>query len=1077
MNQILQKKALFCGIFSSLLLVSCQKEAKESTDTPSHSEEEIHLVATVPEPTLPEELDFNEHVQPILSEYCYHCHGPDSGTREPKAEPLRLDIAKDALAIRENGKAAIIPGDPKGSSVVTRMHETDPHEIMPPPESHKTMNAKEIAILEKWILDGAEYKEHWSFIKPEKADIPETPDPEWNKNPIDGFVYQKLKNAGLEPSQEEEPHRLLRRLSFDLRGLAPTTEEVEAFEASYEAAPDEAEEMMNTAAYAEHMARYWLDAARYADTHGIHLDNIRNIWPYRDWVIKAFEKNMPFDQFTIEQLSGDLLPNASVSQKVATGFNRCLPTTGEGGAIPEEYDAIYATDRVETMSAIWLGLTTGCAACHDHKFDPISTKEFYQLTAFFRNTNITAMDQNDRNHLPFIFAPVEEDLSAWEKIDEEVSLIQKKLNERKKLLKTDFDTWLAGDRELDFAKADISIPFTDKLNHLRGIRNGVTKKYKGSGSIVPSPHGPVYKFRYGSHSVNFDEYTSKEASPEVSIGGYMNVGRLLKGAIFSLTEKSGEGFSLNYRSKRFEFAHYNDSNKAVIRVESVNETIPGVWQHVFFTYDYNKSPAEAVNLYIDGRLVPTRVLEKNEGGAPSFTGAIDFGKRNEGGDLQNGPLFTQDLRIYKKALSQEGIKEILRKGRLEILASTEGSTKEAGTRKQLEHAYALAFDSEYQKLEDEKSLLVVEQNKLRVNGGDTLVMEEKKNSTPTAHVLIRGAYQNKGEKVGANVPSVLPPLTEDEGVNRLSLAKWLVQPENPLPARVTVNRFWSYFFGAGIVGTNSDFGIMGARPSHPKMLDWLAVDFIEQGWDLRKLLTTIVTSKTYRQSANASPQKYKDDPENSLLSRGPRYRLDGEQIRDHALAASSLLVNKIGGRPAKPYQPEGVWTIAMKQSNTKVYVQDHGDNLYRRSVYTFWKRQAPPASMEILDAPQREVFCVNRARTNTPLQALVTLNDTQFVETSRHIAQNALTQKTERRARIDYIFQSLLSRPAYDKEFEVLVKSQQGIEKLFKAEPERIEQLLSVGESPVNSSIDKLTLASWTMLASQVFNLDENLTK
>ncbi len=1038
---------------------------------------------------LPDKIDFNEHVQPILSEYCYHCHGPDSGTREPKAEPYRLDIGQDALAARGNGKPLIIPGDPKNSEVVKRMHLKDPNEIMPPPESHKEMKPHEIAILEKWIEQGAEYKAHWSFLKPEKAALPKTEDPAWSNNPIDAFVYEKLASKGLKPNPEEDPRRLFRRLSFDLRGLPPTPAETDAFVASFEANPDAAmlsaaEMMLASDAYAEHMARHWLDAARYADTHGIHIDNKRNIWPYRDWVINAFKQNIPYDQFTIEQIGGDLLPNRTIEQQTATGFNRCLPTTGEGGAIPEEYESIYATDRVSTTSAVWLGLTTGCAACHDHKFDPVSTKEFYEMTAFFRNNEMYAMDNNRADHAPSIVLPNKDDLPRWQELAKQISEIDGKLRARYDANKPAFEQWFAGNKDIALPKPYFHANLTDKPETIAYTLKG--EKKSTTASKLDEARDKVSKtpgYFFNEYAeVTFDSLDSKGSLKGFTLAANMQIGRsysdkIMHGPVLSIVDDIGKGIVISSNNHKLAFSFYQNSETPEFTIETTEALPQEQWHHVTFHYTKAAKLTDAFKIYINGSTIPYSVVKDSNKIDLSYNGRLYFANYLDK-KLKDAGVGLQDLRIYHSALSEEIIRQFPSKGVLSAVTNSEILDLYPKAKESMNELHASAFDAETATLNLARNVIVNEQIAITNRSPRTLVMEETIYKEPTAHILVRGSYQNKSEQVGAGVPAVLPPLPAGQKKDRLALGKWLVDKENPLSPRVTVNRYWYYFFGKGIVETTEDFGIMGARPTNRKMLDWLAVDLLEHNWNLHQTIKTIVTSKTYRQSASISAEKLEKDPDNTLLSRGPRYRMDAEQIRDMALAVSDLLSNKIGGDPVNPYQPEGVWeSVAMAESNTRFYKQDNGEKLYRRSIYSFWKRSAPPASMEILNAPSREVFCVRRDRTNTPLQAFVTLNDTQFVEASRKIAEHAIKTQASSNDRINFLFQRFLSRSAKPEEQSLLEKSQQELASLFTSKPNDAKELINVGSTKSDASIDSIELASWTMIASQILNLDETLNK
>ena len=1035
---------------------------------------------------LPSKISFNEHIQPILSEYCYHCHGPDAGTREPKKSPLRLDRVEDAFAPREDGKPVIIKGKPEESLLVQVIRSQDPDVIMPPPKSHKTMKAREIALLERWIEQGAEYEAHWSFAKITKPEVPAAGSG-WAANPIDRFIAAKLDEAGLQPNPPEEPRRFHRRLTLDLTGLPPEPAETDAFvkavETNAQAAIEaEADRLLATTASAEHFARHWLDAARYADTHGIHIDNYRAIWPYRDWVVRAFQQNMPWDQFTLEQIAGDLIPNRTLEQHIATGFSRCLATTGEGGAIGEEYEAIYAKDRVDTVSAVWLGLTTGCASCHDHKFDPVSMKEFYQLAAFFRNTPMSALDGNNAEHPPNVFVPLIEDRERWAALSGEIGGIETQLADRNTKARPDFDAWLANatiapDRRVDSTLA-LHLPLAETDGPFRGTVDGQPREWPAQVSRLDGPLGkapvvsetPAELGDVGSFSrsdrVTYGGFIRIEGQPSGSIVARMNPAQAFRG--WDLWIEGGKPGS-----------HVIDSwDKSANKTLATDALKPGEWHHVMITFDGAISGHQAHAVYVNGQRVKSTTYPNTVGGTIETSVPLRFGMR-EGGEskLTGGKVALQDFRFYRRLLPPA---EIAALANTALLAHVVATPPEQRTKTQLDTLYQYYIsniDAPSRDLAVKLDSLKSEQSTIRARGSVSLVMEEKKDE-PYAHILNRGVYSDKGEKVPPGTPAVLPPIPAGAPNNRLGLARWLNDPANPLPARVTMNRAWYYLFGTGIVETNDDFGIMGARPSHPQLLDWLAAEFIGKNWNHRHMVKLIVSSAAYRQSGAATPEKLEKDPTNRLLARGPRVRLDAEPIRDLALAASGLLSKKVGGPPVKPYQPDGIWeAVAMPQSNTKNYRQDTGEALYRRSIYTMWKRTAAPPTMEIFNAPTRETFCVRRDRTNTPLQALALLNDPQFVEASRVLAARAMKESSDFNARLDIITLRIISRTLANDERMVVRKSLDEVLANFRKQPDDAAKLLATGESPAPQDVDLPELAAWTVVSSQILNLDETVTR
>lgn len=1076
----------FLSLSLCVLASSCEQASVNATDTPNIEPQAASEASeATPDFKLPEEISFNEHIQPILSEYCYHCHGPDSGTREPKSEPLRLDIEAEAFAVREESEPVIIKGKPKDSLMIKRLHETDPDSIMPPPASHKTLDPEKIALLEKWVEQGAPYEAHWSFV-PVKKPEPSAAGKNWAKSPIDSFIAEKLDTAGLAPNPPENPRRLFRRMHLDLTGIPPKPEAVDAFETAFAADSEAAiskaaDEMLATPASAEHFARHWLDAARYADTHGIHIDNYRAIWPYRDWVVQAFRNNMPWDQFTIEQIAGDLLPSRTLDQHVATGFNRCLATTGEGGAIAEEYDAIYAKDRVETTSAIWLGLTTGCAACHDHKFDPISTKEFYSLTAYFRNTPISALDGNNAEHPPTVFVPLPEDRTRWNELAAEIGRVGKELATRKAAAGPEFTQWLATasiapTRDIDSTLA-LHLPMAETEGPIRGTANGQPREWSIPAKRVEAAMGMAPLI--SEQPIDLGDYGSFSRADQVSYGGFIRVEGKPNGAVVArMNPQAGHrGWDIFLFDGR-PGAHVIDSwDKAANKIVGPKPLENGKWHHVMVTFDGTKPGHQALSIYVDG-------VKQAAGSDPNSVGGnivtdvpLRLGSRHNDDSRLRGSVAFQDFRFYRRLLPVQEIAALSSSAQLRTILAIPAENRKKEQTDELFNYFVSNIDEPFRQIQTRLDALKSEQSTLKSRGSASLVMEEKK-AEPFAHVLTRGVYSDKGEKVGPGTLAILPPLPASAPNSRLGLAQWLMDPANPLTARVTMNRTWYYFFGTGIVETTEDFGIMGARPSHPRLLDWLAAEFVESKWNYRHMLKTIVSSATYRQSGVVSAEKLEKDPFNRLLTRGPRYRLDAEQIRDLALSASGLLSSKMGGPSVRPYQPEGIWeAVAMPQSNTRSYIADRGESLYRRSIYTFWKRTAPHPNMEILNAPTREIFCVRRDRTNTPLQAFVTLNDPQFVEASRRLAERLIEGSTDFDKRLDHATALYLSRAFDASERKIVRETLDEALKTFKADPSSAKSIIATGETQALPHLDPAEVAAWTIVASQLFNLDETLNK
>jgi mono/diheme cytochrome c family protein len=1026
-----------------------------------------------------EAVSYNNQIGPILSEHCFRCHGPDSASRKPKKQPLRLDRPDFAYKSRDNGKPVIIKGDPGASELVRRITATD-DDLMPPASEHNPLKPKEIALLKQWISQGGKYEKHWSLIPPVQAAVP-ADGAGWAHNPVDNFVARKLAQNGLAPNPQEQRARLYRCLSFDLTGLPPDPREAEAFvrsgsDRAYEKAVDR---MLASDACAEQFTRWWLDAVRYADTQGIHIDYARSVWPYRDWVIAAFKTNMPFDQFTIEQIAGDMLPGATERQKIASGYNRLLETTSEGGAIPEEYAAVYAKDRVDTTTAVWLGLTVGCATCHDHKFDPITTKDFYAFTAFFRNNTTAILDGPNGNNEPRLFLPAAPDVANWKKIGPAIAKTKKEMADRKAEVEPKFQEWLTRTESNSSAKPisiypALYLPLTESNGPCAGKALGKKIQWSGADERRAGPFGSAPLLTNGG--------VVEKAAPilarygQVSYGAFLYVEDRPSGAVFSRmnVETNYRGWDL-FLSEGRPTVHIVDQfpDKA-LKVTAREQLSSGRWHHVMAVFDGRRQGADALAIYVDGLKADVEV--NNNGLGSNILTDVPFrlgarsGASGPADVLSGGKVFLQDLRFYDQALSAPEVARVAVAGLSRGPAMVKAS--------EFKDAYLAGYDVPSQKLAAESARLETEQKEIRKRGAITLVMEEKTDTKPTAYVLLRGNYAAKGDEVAAATPPSLPAMTADEPPNRLGLARWMVSRQNPLVARVTVNRAWAQLFGTGIVETTEDLGVMGARPSNQDLLDWLAVEFMDSGWNYRQVVKTMVMSATYRQSEAVSPQKLTKDPQNKWLSRGPHLRLDAEEIRDQALAASGLLVESVGGPPVKPYQPENVWeAVAMKESDTRVYKADTGPSLYRRSLYTFWKRTAPPPNMEILNAPSRETFCTRRDRTDTPLQALVTLNDTQFIEAARHLAARAILSSDKFDSRLDHITEPLMARKLAPEERTVLRQMEQEFLKSYKAAPADAQALLAVGESKSDPKIPPGDLAAWTLVASEILNLDETLTK
>jgi hypothetical protein len=1074
----------------------------------------LTLAVAVPSPAA-DDIQYNRDIRPILSENCFTCHGPDSASRKAG---LRLDQREVAVKME-----AFVPGKASESELVNRINSKNRREVMPPPVTKKTLTAAQKDLLKRWIDAGAVYQPHWSLLAPQRPPLPAVKNAGWCRNAIDRFILATLEKHGLQPAPEADRRTLARRLSLDLTGLPPEPDEVEAFVS--DKAPDAYERyvdhLFKSPHYGEHRARYWLDAARYADSNGIHFDNFREVHAYRDWVIDAFNRNLPFDQFTIQQLAGDLLPNRTLDQQIATGFSRCNITTNEGGAINEEYLVLYTRDRTETVAQVWLGMTAGCAVCHDHKYDPLTMKDFYSMSAFFNNTTQAAMDGNVSNTPPVVFVPSRDDRPRWDALAKEMGDIRTRLEARKMAARGNFEHWLTSAKPAQVTRL---IP-TDGLQLHAPLSEGKDKAVSISVGGQPLARTPADKefltgqtihltvdskprsvtlgsgYAWSKGKIAPQAFTVKAAGDAIQVadagdfekdqgfsaGAWIKLARNNQtGAVVARMDNTNNyrGWDLWIENNRLAMHIINKWQDNALKVNTRTPIPRGQWAHVFATYD-GSGKAAGVKLYVNGVPQPLDVYVDKLTQTIRTTVPLKVGQRHS--DQRLDGLALQDLRVYRRTLSGAEVEQITRTTPLLAIASA--PSKQAGGDGGLQQAtpqeknalfdwYLSYLDVPSRAGREQLQKLQQEEGAMRGRGTVAHVMNERPQEA-MAYILFRGDYDKRRDPVKANTPAALPAMPPDQPHNRLGFARWLVRPEHPLTARVTANRFWQEIFGTGIVRTAGDFGVAGELPSHPELLDWLAIEFRESGWDMQKLLRLIVTSATYRQSSQVTPEKLEKDAANRLLSRGPRYRLDAEMIRDYALAASGLLVRKIGGPSVKPYQPEGVWeAVGMIGSNTREYRRDSGNRLYRRSMYTFWKRAAPPASMDILNAPNRETCTVRRERTDTPLQALVTLNDPQFVEAARALAELAIKKGGEKaEARIDVMARRLLARPLRPEEVKVTQAVVNDLLAHYRAHPADARKLIEVGESRPDPRLDVPTLAAWTMLANEMLNLDEVLNK
>lgn len=1039
----------------------------------------------------PGAIQFARDIQPLLAENCLACHGPDPAARKAG---LRLDTREGLFEPTARRPATVMPGDPSRSTLWKRIVTEDPDDLMPPPESHKKLEPEQKRLIEQWILAGAPWQGHWAFVKPTRPDPPVAHGAEWVRNPVDAFILAGLEATGLAPAPEADPRALARRLALDLTGLPPAPEAVQRFleDTTPEAYERYVQALLASPHYGEHRARYWLDAARYADTHGLHFDNYREMWPYRDWVIRAFNRNQPFDQFVVEQLAGDLLDNPTDDQMVATGFQRCNMTTNEGGTIEEENLANYANDRVTTTGWVFLGLTTNCGACHDHKFDPFTTKDFYSLAAFYRNTQQTGFDRNWREGDLYMVVPqTDEERTRWKALPAEIEAARRAREGQVEAADVAFTNWVTSVRprrlpaRVSLGGEVLRLPLTEgegtrvtgRVGRQRVEFGGPTQIEWRGGVLGPAP------ILTADNGFVLGDRGDLQATEPFSASAWVFLPEDFKGGGAILGRMGGEpeghrGWDFFVRDDHFGIHLVHRWPAVALKVRSPGKSLErGRWHHVAVTYD-GSTRAEGVKLFVDGLAVAgNREQDRLEGSIHSPF-PLRLGQRERGDKLEG--VAVQDVRLYQRRVDPAEVAVLAVAPRLaEVLSRVDFASTNNASREVLRRYFRVTQHEGWGGASRQLAALENERFRIRGRSPVTHIQREKPDSLPTAHVLFRGQYDQPREQVTAATPGALHPFPAGSPTNRLGLARWLVAPDNPLTARVTVNRLWQEVFGVGLVKTADDFGVMGEAPVNQPLLDWLAVEFQESGWDVKRLLTLLVTSATYRQSAVSTPEKLARDPENRLLSRGPRFRMDGEMVRDYALAVSGLLVPRVGGPSVKPYQPEGVWeAVAMPESGTRYYERDDGEGLYRRSLYTFLKRAAPPPALEIFNAPSREVCTVRRERTNTPLQALATLNDPQYIEAARHLASLALARSEgAAEAALDDLAERLLARPLRPAERQVVARTLADLEAFYRAQPAEAERLVAVGFTLPPAETSTPQLAALTMVANQLLNLDEVLCK
>ncbi|QDU75695.1 Planctomycete cytochrome C [Bremerella volcania] len=979
-----------------------------------------------------EKIDFATQIRPILSDRCFHCHGPDATSREAD---LRLDQQDSAHDY------AIVPGDAESSEVYLRLIDHDPEVRMPPPESNRTVSKEEIELIRQWIKQGAEYEQHWAFQRIEKPPVPELADDDWSRNEIDKFVLAKLREEGVTPNNEAEPWRLLRRVSFDLNGLPPSLEELDA----YQAEPTEAnyqahvEKLLASHHYGERLAAEWLDAARYSDTYGYQVDRDRYVWPWRDWVIRSLNANMPYDEFVTQQIAGDLLPDATKETILATTFCRLHPQKVEGGSIPEEFRVEYVADRSQTVATAFLGLTMECCRCHDHKYDPLSQREYYQMFAFFNSIDEAGLYSFFTPSVPTPTLLLTDDAQATrlKALDQKV---------------TDLEAALAKLEMPPVGDQEVTVTLNEPIEKVDFEDAKV-----GGNKSVEGLHGKAVQLT-GDDAINLKQGNFQRHQP-FSVALWMHTPDVKDRAVIfhrsrAWTDAASRGYELLLEDGKLKWSliHFWPGN--AISIKATEEFPVGTWKQVVVTYD-GSSRADGLKIYVDGELVETEVIRDKL--TKQITGGgndhITIGERFRDRGFTDGQV--DQFAVYDHKLTAAEV------GSLSGMTPTAEQLAEY----QLERRHDSWTETAAKFAQARK-----ERNAAYDKTSEIMVMQELESPRPT-YLLARGNYDAPTDLVEPKTPEVLPPFEEDWSHDRLGLAKWIVDRDNPLTARVAVNRYWQLLMGEGLVRTPEDFGNQASPPTHPKLLDWLAADFMEHGWDVKRLLGQIVTSSTYRQSSEASAELIRRDPENKLLARSGKFRLSAEMVRDNALITSGLLVDEVGGPPAKPYEVS---------SSFKPVKHDSGKGLYRRSLYTFWQRTSPAPAMMTFDASKRDVCQLKRERTSSPLQALVLLNGPQYVEAAKMLAVRVLKDEkhaTSDEDKVQTVFRLLTSRQANPQELELLAKLFAQQKSHFQEQTKAAQKLLAAGEAKVPGDLDPAEVAALTVVANTVMNFDGSVTR
>ncbi|HLH53932.1 MAG TPA: DUF1553 domain-containing protein [Verrucomicrobiae bacterium] len=1034
---------------------------------------------------------FDRDIRPILAQNCYPCHGPDENKRKAK---LRLDLRENAVKALPNGEVAIVPGDPKQSKLVERITSADPDEVMPPARTGKKLRPQDIAAITQWIRNGAEWQNHWSFVAPTRPALPAVKHQRWPRNPIDNFILARMEQEGLFPTPQADPAVLVRRLSFDLTGLPPTREQLRTWLAKSDPVAAAADELLASPHFGERMASDWLDLARYADTHGYNNDVLRSMWRWRDWVIDAFNSNLPYDRFITEQLAGDLLPAPTLDQRIATGFNRNHGINSEGGIIDEEYRVEYVADRVRTTSIAWLGLTMECARCHDHKFDPISQKDFYRFFAFFNNVDETGEDGRFANAAPIMAAPTRSQQQAIERCRAEMRSAQTKMDA---MLRTQDwahvrfeDLTNAAPQSNPFARTNTALTLLLEESSPGWVTNSAGgKPFQVTGSVVLTngvQNAPALLFD-GHAQLRTEELPNVDMSKGWLFCAWVRRDSAVEAPIFSTAnfgvppsaEQYGEGLQVRVTAQGaldVRLAHRWPGYSIQLLSQ---ELLPlGEWRHVCVVSD-GSTAAKGLRILIDGRESLREVIHDDLTLKINVSGHAVFG----GSDEKQSPNFVGALAGIQVAGNPASLDAVAKwSGDLAMRAAA-GLGSDQRSHEQddlLRSAWLESSQPSFAAVAAEFKSIRARILAIESDAPSTMVMRELAGPPRPTFLLGRGQYDAPRERVEPGVPGFILPLPKNAPANRLGLAQWLTDRANPLTARVVVNRLWQSIFGTGIVKTSENFGYQGDSPSHPELLDWLAVDFMDNGWDVKRLLRLMVTSATFRQDSRSTEPLNERDPENRLLARGPRERLTGEMLRDQALFLSGLLRDELGGPSVFPYQPTNLYkgiVVAADYPGTS-YTESTGKELYRRSLYTFWKRTVPHPCLSTFDVPAREVCVARRAKTNTPLQALATMNDTIQIEAARKLAERILLEGGRSPVeRVEFAFQLATARKPNSAERKALCSLLDKRLGFYRAEPSAAKALLSVGASKTDPKLDPLELAGYANVASLILNLDETVTR